>query len=140
MRFVVQSTNDVWRSLSSGSMAYGFISNAHSLLEPPSKSNALNLNRDSLRQLLDSDTAPGRFMRKEFLVDAVHLHEIGHVVQENSCLVSQIVSKSPQILVRVSSNILRETKPPKAPKLIAMKPFDCHHIPRPHSQGHGEES
>ena len=78
--------------------------------------------------MLDGDAAPGRFMHKEFLVDAVHLAEIGHVVQENSCLVSQIVSKSPQTLARVSSNILRETKPRKAPKLIAMKPFDCHPI------------
>lgn len=32
---------------------------------------------------------------------------------------------------RVSSNILRETKPRKAPKLITMKPFDCHPIPQP---------
>lgn len=79
-------------------------------------------------------------MRKEFLVDAVHLAEIGHVVQENSCLDSQIVSRSPQILVRVSSNILRETKPRKAPKLIAMKLFDYHPIPRPHYQGQGEKS
>jgi hypothetical protein len=44
---------------------------------------ALNLDRHTLRQLLDRDTAPRRLMRKVLLVNAVHLSEVRHVVEED---------------------------------------------------------
>jgi hypothetical protein len=44
---------------------------------------ALDLDRHTLGQLLDRDTAPRRLMRKVLLVDAVHLGKVGHVVEED---------------------------------------------------------
>jgi hypothetical protein len=53
------------------------------LRRPTVVRNALNLHRDTLGQLLDGDAAAGRLVRKVLLEDAVHLGEVGHVVEEN---------------------------------------------------------
>lgn len=47
------------------------------------KSNALNLNRHTLGQLVDSNTATGGLVGEELLVGGVHLGEVGHVSQED---------------------------------------------------------
>lgn len=46
-------------------------------------SNALNLHRHPLRQLLDGNTAPRGLVGKVLLEHAVHLGEVRHVVQEH---------------------------------------------------------
>tara|TARA_R110002003_G_scaffold1868_2_gene23596 strand:+ start:348 stop:902 length:555 start_codon:yes stop_codon:yes gene_type:complete len=45
--------------------------------------NALNLDRHALGQLLDRDAAACRLVRKVLFEDAVHLGEVGHVVEED---------------------------------------------------------
>lgn len=47
------------------------------------QSNTLNLNWNPLRQLINSNTTPRRFVRKKLLIDAIHLREIIHGGQEN---------------------------------------------------------
>jgi hypothetical protein len=47
------------------------------------QSNTLNLNRHTLRQLINRHTAPRRLMRKELLINAIHLHETIHSRQEH---------------------------------------------------------
>lgn len=47
------------------------------------KSNTLNLNRDTLGQLLDSNTAASRLVSEELLVGSVHFGEVGHVSEED---------------------------------------------------------
>jgi hypothetical protein len=46
-------------------------------------SNALNLHRHALRQLLDSNAAASGLMCEVLLKDAVHLSEVCHVVEED---------------------------------------------------------
>jgi hypothetical protein len=52
--------------------------------------NALNLNRYTLRQLLNRNAASRRLMRKVLLVDFVHLGEVVHVVKEDIDLRSSV--------------------------------------------------
>lgn len=47
-------------------------------ISPLNQGNTLNLNRNTLRQLLNSDTAPGRLVREELLVGSVHLSKVVH--------------------------------------------------------------
>lgn len=47
------------------------------------KSNALNLNRHTFGQLVNSNTATGRLVNEELLVGGVHLSEVGHISQED---------------------------------------------------------
>ena len=54
----------------------------HSLINS-CKSNALNLNRYTLRQLINCYTAPRWLMLKKCLINPVHLGEIIHGSQEN---------------------------------------------------------
>jgi hypothetical protein len=60
------------------------------LRRPTVVRNALNLHRDTLGQLLDGDAAAGRLVRKVLLENAVHLGEVGHVVEENIDLKSGV--------------------------------------------------
>jgi hypothetical protein len=60
------------------------------LRRPTIVRNALNLHRHTLGQLLDGDAAAGRLVRKVLLEDAVHLGEVGHVVEENIDLKSSV--------------------------------------------------
>ena len=43
----------------------------------------LDLNRDTLGQLVDSDTAASWLVHKELLIDTVHLSEVTHVSEKN---------------------------------------------------------
>jgi len=45
--------------------------------------NALNLDRHTLGQLLNGNTAARRLVGEVLLVHAVHLGEVGHVVEED---------------------------------------------------------
>jgi hypothetical protein len=45
--------------------------------------NALNLDRHTLGQLLNRNTAARRLVREVLLVHAVHLSKVGHVVKED---------------------------------------------------------
>lgn len=47
-------------------------------ISPLNHGNTLNLNRNTLWQLLNSDTAPGRLVREELLVGSVHLSKVVH--------------------------------------------------------------
>lgn len=47
------------------------------------QSNALNLHRHTLGQLVNSDTATSRLVGEELLVGGVHLGEVGHVREED---------------------------------------------------------
>jgi hypothetical protein len=53
--------------------------------------NALNLHRHALGQLLDGNTAPCRLVRKVLFEDAVHLGEVGHVVEEDVDLSALVI-------------------------------------------------
>jgi hypothetical protein len=55
----------------------------HSQLRLTIISNALNLHRHALGQLLHRDTRPRRLMRKELLIHAIHLGEIRHIIQKH---------------------------------------------------------
>lgn len=50
---------------------------------PSRQSNALNLNRHALRQLINRHTAPRRLMLKELLINTIHLREIIHRRQKD---------------------------------------------------------
>ncbi|KFY06950.1 hypothetical protein V492_07594 [Pseudogymnoascus sp. VKM F-4246] len=50
---------------------------------PLNQGNALNLDRDTLWQLLNSDAAPGWLVGEELLVGAVHLSKVVHGGDEN---------------------------------------------------------
>lgn len=47
------------------------------------KSNALDLNGDTLRQLSNSHTAASGLMSEELLISSIHLGEVGHISQED---------------------------------------------------------
>lgn len=47
------------------------------------QSNALNLNRHTLGQLVNSNTATSRLVNEELLVSSVHFSEVGHIGQED---------------------------------------------------------
>lgn len=47
------------------------------------QSNALNLNRHTLGQLVNSNTATSRLVDEELLISSIHLSEVGHVSQED---------------------------------------------------------
>ena len=61
--------------------------------------NALNLNRHTLGQLLNRNTAARRLVGEVLLVHAVHLGEVGHVVEEDVDLES--LSASHRLFIRV---------------------------------------
>jgi len=63
--------------------------------------NALNLHRHTLGQLLNRNTAARRLVGEVLLVHAVHLGEVGHVVEEDVDLSSQ--SAPYRLFVRVHS-------------------------------------
>lgn len=52
------------------------------------KSNALNLDRHTLGQLGNSNTATSWLVGEELLVCSVHLSEVGHVSEEDLCFLS----------------------------------------------------
>lgn len=47
------------------------------------KSNTLNLNRHTLGQLVNSNTATSRLVHEELLVGGVHFSEVGHISEED---------------------------------------------------------
>ena len=51
-----------------------------------SKSNALNLHRDTLGQFLDSNAAASRLVGKVLFVRCVHLGKVAHVGEEDGRL------------------------------------------------------
>lgn len=72
------------------------------------KSNALDLNRDTLRQLSNSHTAASRLMSEELLIGSIHLGEVGHISQEDLqktphiSFCHDIISRNPRETVYVS--------------------------------------
>jgi hypothetical protein len=55
----------------------------HFEIHPLLQSNALNLNKHSLGQLVHGNTAAGRLVHKELLIGSVHLSKVGHIGQED---------------------------------------------------------
>lgn len=47
------------------------------------QSNTLNLNWNTLWQLVNSNTTSSWFMRKDLLIDGIHLSKIFHIHQEH---------------------------------------------------------
>jgi len=68
----------------------------HSILSPDDllKSNALNLNGNTLRQLSNSNTATSRLVSEELLISSVHLGEVGHISKEDLFSVQSALASS----------------------------------------------
>lgn len=71
------------------------------------KSNAFNLDRDTLGKLMNCDAAASRLVGEEFLVLGIHFSEVGHVYQKDL-----LYSGQPQLADSTPISCLWAGKPP----------------------------